>query len=80
MSKTRKAIVGTGSYLPEAIVTNEDIERNTLDYDRERAGVSLHDWVMERIGVRIRHKVAPGEGTSDMAAAAARRALEDPGL
>ena len=74
------AIVGTGSYLPEAIVTNDDIEVAAQDYDRDRAGMSLHEWVMDRTGVEYRHRVAPGEGTSDMGAIASQRALADAGI
>ncbi|MFP3854506.1 MAG: 3-oxoacyl-ACP synthase III family protein [Anaerolineales bacterium] len=75
-----KVIAGTGSDLPEIEVTNHDIERRSMDYDRERAGVSLDEWVMERVGVKVRHHLKPGEGTADMAARASRRALESAGL
>jgi 3-oxoacyl-[acyl-carrier-protein] synthase-3 len=70
-------IVGTGSYLPEQVVTNDDIEREALDFDRERAGCSLDEWCRRQMGAVRRRRVAPGEGTSDMATRAADRALED---
>lgn len=72
--------LGTGSDLPATVVTNDDIERTAGDYDRARAGVSLHEWTMARTGVAERHRVGPGEGTSDMALRAARRALQDAGV
>jgi 3-oxoacyl-[acyl-carrier-protein] synthase III len=71
------AIVGTGSYLPEQVVTNDDIEREALDFDRERAGCTLDEWCRKQMGAVRRRRVAPGEGTSDMATRAADRALED---
>lgn len=70
-------IVGTGSYLPERVVTNDDIERAALDFDRERAGCSLDEWCRKQMGAVRRRRVAPGEGTSDMACRAAEHALED---
>ena len=75
-----KVIIGTGSDLPERLVTNDDLEATVDDYDRMRSGSSLHDWVMKRTGVALRHRVAEGEGTSDMAVRAARRALDDAGV
>ncbi len=76
-----KVIIGTGSDLPEWAITNDDLERMVEDYDRERAGgISLNEWIMKRTGVRVRHRVRPGEGTSDMAIRASERALEDAGL
>jgi 3-oxoacyl-[acyl-carrier-protein] synthase-3 len=74
---TGKVIVGTGSYLPERVVTNDDIEAMVLDFDRERAGCSLDQWCRAQMGAVQRHRVAEGEGTSDMATRAAARALED---
>lgn len=68
-------ITGTGSDLPETVLTNEDIERLSSDYDRERTGISLDDWVRQRSGVTSRHRIRAGEGTSEMATRAARRAL-----
>ena len=70
-------IVGTGSYLPAQVVTNDDIEREALDFDRERAGCTLDEWCRRQMGAVRRRRVAPGEGTSDMASRAAERALED---
>jgi 3-oxoacyl-[acyl-carrier-protein] synthase-3 len=73
-------IIGTGSDLPAQIVTNDDIEAASEDWDRHRAAVSLDEWVTGRIGIASRSRIAAGEGTSDMATRAARRALADAGL
>jgi 3-oxoacyl-[acyl-carrier-protein] synthase-3 len=61
-------IIGTGSYLPEKIVTNADLEKIVDTTD---------EWIMKRVGIRERHMVADsGETTCSMAAEAAKRALE----
>jgi 3-oxoacyl-[acyl-carrier-protein] synthase-3 len=75
-----KVIIGTGSDLPEQVITNDDIAAASRDWDAERAGTSLHEWTMARTGVAIRHRISEGEGTSDMATRAAQRALESAGL
>lgn len=63
-------ITGTGSDLPEKVLTNADIE----------AMVDTNDeWIRERTGIRQRHIAAPDEATSDLAERAARRALEAAG-
>ncbi len=64
-------VVGTGSYAPERVLTNADLERMVETSD---------EWIMARTGIRERRICAEGEITSDMAAAAAQRALEDAGL
>ena len=75
-----KIIIGTGSYLPERVVTNEDIERASADFDPARAGSSLDEWCRARLGAVERRRVQPGEGSSDMGTKAAQRALDDSGL
>ena len=60
-------IIGTGSYLPEKIVTNKDLEA-VMD--------TTDEWIRERTGIKRRHIAADGETTSDLAVHAARRALE----
>ena len=62
----RSRIVGTGSYLPERLLTNFDLEK-VMD--------TTDAWIRERTGIERRHIVAPGETTVDMAEHAARRAL-----
>jgi 3-oxoacyl-[acyl-carrier-protein] synthase-3 len=74
------AIRGTGSYLPERVVDNDEIDRLSVDFDSRRARCSLDDWVTARIGIRSRHRAAAGEGSAQMAVAAARAALQDSGL
>jgi 3-oxoacyl-[acyl-carrier-protein] synthase-3 len=59
-------VVGSGAYLPQRVMTNADLE--TL--------VDTNDaWIVERTGIRERRIAAPHEATSDLALAAARRAL-----
>jgi 3-oxoacyl-[acyl-carrier-protein] synthase III len=62
----RSRILGTGSYLPEAVLTNFDLEKRMDTSDA---------WIRERTGIERRHIVAPGETTVDMAEHAARAAL-----
>ena len=64
---TYAKIIGTGSYLPEKILTNNDLEK-MVD--------TTAQWIYERTGVEQRHVAAPDETTCDMAEIAARRALE----
>jgi 3-oxoacyl-[acyl-carrier-protein] synthase-3 len=68
---TYSRITGTGSYLPEKILTNADLERMVETTD---------DWIVARTGIRERHIAAEGEFTSDLAAQAARRAIEAAGV
>ncbi len=65
------AIVGTGSYAPERVLTNAELEKlvNTTD-----------EWIMTRTGIRERHIARPDETTSMMGAEAARRALAAAGI
>ncbi len=67
----RVAVVGTGSYVPQRIVTNADLER-FLDTSDE--------WILSRTGMRERRIAADDEATSDLGARAALRALEDAGV
>lgn len=67
----RARVIGTGGYVPERILTNEELGRR-IDASPE--------WIVARTGIRERHIAAEGEASSDMAAAAARRALESAGL
>ena len=71
MSATfRSIITGVGGYLPTRIVTNEDLAKVVDTSD---------DWIVERTGIRSRRKAGEDEPTSDLAVAAARRALEAAG-
>jgi 3-oxoacyl-[acyl-carrier-protein] synthase III len=67
----RSCIVGCGSYLPAQILTNDDLAKRVDTSD---------EWISQRTGIRARHIAAPGEKTSDLAIAAARKALASAGL
>lgn len=67
---THAAITGVGAYLPPHVLTNEDLER-LVDTSNE--------WIVSRTGIRERHIVSEGQATSDLAAEAARSALDDAG-
>lgn len=66
----RSAVTGTGAYLPDQIVTNDDLAKVVETSD---------DWIRERTGIRQRHRAAEGQATSDLAVEAARNALEAAG-
>ena len=68
---TGSRIVGSGSALPEQIVTNHDLAARVDTSD---------EWIIERTGIRQRHIAGEGETTSTLAIAAARAALADAGL
>ena len=62
----RSAITGVGGYLPDDIVTNADLCEFVDSTDA---------WIFERTGIKSRRRAAEGQGTSDLATEAARRAL-----
>jgi 3-oxoacyl-[acyl-carrier-protein] synthase-3 len=62
----RVAIAGLATYVPPRVLTNADLEKMVDTSD---------EWILQRTGIRERHIVDPGVGTSDLAAEAARRAL-----
>lgn len=64
-------IIGTGSYVPEKIYTNEYLETIVP---------TNAEWIYENVGIRERRIAAPDQATSDLATEAGRRALEDAGL
>jgi 3-oxoacyl-[acyl-carrier-protein] synthase-3 len=64
-------VAGTGGYLPAQVLTNEELSRRVDTSD---------EWIRSRTGIRQRHIAAPDEQTSDLALAAARRALAAAGL
>src|SRR4026207_644524 len=61
------SIIGTGSYVPEKILTNADLSRMVDTSD---------DWIITRTGIKERRIAAKDENTSDMAAKAALKAIE----
>jgi len=64
-------IAGTGSYLPEKVLTNDDLSKFVDTSD---------EWITARTGIRERHVAAEGETTSDLAYHASVRALEAAGV
>lgn len=64
-------ITGTGSYLPEKVLTNFDLEKMMDTSD---------EWIRTRTGIKERHIAADDEATSDMVAKAAERALDMAGI
>ncbi len=64
-------LLGTGSYLPERIMTNDELSTMVDTSD---------EWIRARSGIGQRHIAAEGERTSDLATKAAERALADAGL
>ncbi|MFQ5469387.1 MAG: beta-ketoacyl-ACP synthase III [Gammaproteobacteria bacterium] len=64
-------IIGTGSYLPEKILTNQDLEKMVETSDQ---------WITERTGIRKRHIAGTNESTCDLAEKAARSALKSAGV
>jgi 3-oxoacyl-[acyl-carrier-protein] synthase-3 len=71
MTVIRSVFRGCGAYLPERVVTNEELTK-TVDTSDE--------WIRERTGITQRHIAAEGETTSDLAFHAATRALANAGL
>ncbi|PHZ83702.1 beta-ketoacyl-ACP synthase III [Paremcibacter congregatus] len=68
MTMFRSVVSGCGSYLPEKVITNKQME-DIVD--------TTDEWIIERTGIRQRHIAADDELTSDLAIKAAQRALED---
>ena len=64
-------IIGTGSYLPERVVTNQDLE-NIVDTNDE--------WIVSRTGIRERHYAADDQNASDLALIACQRAMQAAGV
>ncbi len=71
MSASRSVIIGTGSYLPDRIMTNEEISSIVETSD---------DWIQERTGITQRHIAADTQVTSDLGVEAAERAMEAAGV
>lgn len=65
------AVTGTGSHLPEKVLTNDDLQRMVDTSD---------EWITTRTGIKERRLASENEATSDLAAGAARAALENAGL
>lgn len=70
-ARRRVGILGTGSHVPDRVLTNGDLERLVDTSD---------EWIVTRTGMRERRIGAPGQATSDFATEAARRALQCSGV
>ena len=57
-------IASTGRYIPEKIITNDELNM--------MLGENVGDWLVEKVGIRERHVMAPEQTTSDMIVGAAR--------
>lgn len=68
---TYARIAGTGSYLPDKVLTNQDLEESMETSD---------EWIRERTGIKRRHIAADGETTSDLAVHAAKKAIDAAGI
>jgi len=70
-AKRKVSIIGTGSYVPEKVLTNQDLEHIVETSD---------EWIYSRTGMRERHIAADDQAASDLGAEAAKKALEDAGV
>lgn len=64
-------IIGTGSYLPEKVLTNADLEKIVETSD---------EWIVKRSGIKERHIASAEQATSDLGIIAARKAIENAGI
>jgi len=71
VTKTRSIIRGVGSYLPEKILTNEELAKQVDTSD---------EWIQQRVGIKQRHVAAEGQYTSDLAVEAAKSAMAAAGV
>lgn len=71
MSVIRSTVLGCGSYLPEKVLTNQDLAKLVDTSD---------EWIVQRTGIQQRHIAAEGEVTSDLATNAAKAALAHAGI
>ncbi len=71
MTITCSVIRGVGGYLPSKVMTNAELESMVDTSD---------EWIVQRTGIRQRHVAAKGETTSDLATAAAQKALAHAGM
>ena len=67
----RARVIGAGSFLPDNVVTNDDLAKKVDTSD---------EWIRERTGIRQRYIAKEGQCTSDLALGAARAALSDAGI
>ena len=75
-SMTYAMIAGSGSFLPERVVSNDELAAELAT----RNIATSDEWIVERTGIRQRHLAEPGVTTSQLATEAARHALADAGV
>lgn len=73
---TYATIAGSGSFLPERVVSNDDLAAELATRDI----ITSDEWIVERTGIRQRHLAERGVTTSQLATEAAKRALADAGV
>ncbi|MDC9824302.1 ketoacyl-ACP synthase III [Devosia sp. ZB163] len=71
MTEKKSIIRSVGAYLPARVMTNDELAKLVDTSD---------EWIQQRTGIKQRHVAAEGENTSDLAAAAGRKALENAGM
>lgn len=71
MTQYRSILAGVGGYLPERVLTNDELAKMVDTSD---------EWIRTRTGIGQRHIAADGETTADMAATAAKRAMDHAGI
>ena len=71
MNELRSVVEGVGHYLPQRILTNEELSKTVETSD---------EWIRERTGISQRHIAAEGEYTSDLGVAAAKEAIKNAGM
>ena len=64
-------IAGLATYVPPNVLTNADLEKLVE---------TSNEWILQRTGIRERHIVEKGQGTSDLAEPAARQAIREAGI
>ncbi|MFH1783912.1 MAG: beta-ketoacyl-ACP synthase III [bacterium] len=64
-------VIGTGSYLPKKVLTNDDISKMVDTSD---------EWIVSRTGIKARHIAADDEAASDLGVKAAERAIKNAGI
>src|SRR5918999_6468822 len=69
---TYARIIGTGSHVPDKVLTNADLSR--------MLGEDIDEFVSQVVGIRERHVCADDESTADLATAAAENALQSAGV
>src|SRR5687768_11690869 len=71
LPKRTVSIIGTGSYVPERVMTNAELEKLVETSD---------EWITTRTGIKERRIADPADSTSDLASRAAMAALENAGI